>query len=223
MVDRLDSIDFDIPDNLLDEIQHNIEHIIWTFDVPEENKMEVIKQINYIYTRTKYLSVTDNLTGLANRRNFESAFEKEFLRAVRYNSKFTLVMFDIDHFKNINDTFGHPCGDFVLRQIANSALQTFRKTDTVFRFGGEEFVVILTETDIKQAIIPLERFRKTVETLGLTYQDKEVEVTVSIGACQFSPDMKTKEEFLQKVDETLYKAKNSGRNRTILCDFPEGS
>lgn len=223
MVDRLDSIDFDIPDNLLDEIQHNIEHIIRTFDVPEENKMEVIKQINYIYTRTKYLSVTDNLTGLANRRNFESAFEKEFLRAVRYNSKFTLVMFDIDHFKNINDTFGHPCGDFVLRQIANSALQTFRKTDTVFRFGGEEFVVILTETDIKQAIIPLERFRKTVETLGLTYQDKEVEVTVSIGACQFSPDMKTKEEFLQKVDETLYKAKNSGRNRTILCDFPEGS
>ena len=223
MVDRLDSIDFDIPDNLLDEIQHNIEHIIRTFDVPEENKMEVIKQINYIYTRTKYLSVTDNLTGLANRRNFESAFEKEFLRAVRYNSKFTLVMFDIDHFKNINDTFGHPCGDFVLRQIANSALQTFRKTDTVFRFGGEEFVVILTETDIKQAIIPLERFRKTVETLGLTYQDKEVEVTVSIGACQFSPDMKTKEEFLQKVDETLYKSKNSGRNRTILCDFPEGS
>lgn len=223
MVDRLDSIDFDIPDNLLDEIQHNIEHIIRTFDVPEENKMEVIKQINYIYTRTKYLSVTDNLTGLANRRNFESAFEKEFLRAVRYNSKFTLVMFDIDHFKNINDTFGHPCGDFVLRQIANSALQTFRKTDTVFRFGGEEFVVILTETDIKQAIIPLERFRKTVETLGLTYQDKEVEVTVSIGACQFSPDMKTKEEFLQKVDETLYKAKHSGRNRTILCDFPEGS
>ena len=223
MVDRLDSIDFDIPDNLLDEIQHNIEHIIRTFDVPEENKMEVIKQINYIYTRTKYLSVTDNLTGLANRINFESAFEKEFLRAVRYNSKFTLVMFDIDHFKNINDTFGHPCGDFVLRQIANSALQTFRKTDTVFRFGGEEFVVILTETDIKQAIIPLERFRKTVETLGLTYQDKEVEVTVSIGACQFSPDMKTKEEFLQKVDETLYKAKNSGRNRTILCDFPEGS
>lgn len=221
MVEDLNDISFDIPDNLLDEIQHNIEHIIQTFDVPEENKMEVIKQINYIYTRTKYLSVTDNLTGLANRRNFESAFEKEFLRAARYNNKLTLVMFDIDHFKNINDTFGHPCGDFVLRQVANSALQTFRKTDTVFRFGGEEFVVILTETDIHQAIIPLERFRKTVETLGLTYQDKEVSVTVSIGACQLSPEIKTKEEFLQKVDETLYKAKNSGRNRTILADFSE--
>ncbi len=223
MVEDLNDIDmsFDIPDNLLDEIQHNIEHIIKTFDVPEENKMEVIKQINYIYTRTKYLSVTDNLTGLANRRNFESAFEKEFLRAIRYNNKLTLVMFDIDHFKNINDTFGHPCGDFVLRQISNAALQTFRKTDTVFRFGGEEFVVILTETDIEQAIIPLERFRKTVETLGLTYQEKEVPVTVSIGACQLTPDIKTKEDFLQKTDETLYKAKNSGRNRTILANRSE--
>ena len=223
MVEDLNDIDmsFDIPDNLLDEIQHNIEHIIKTFDVPEENKMEVIKQINYIYTRTKYLSVTDNLTGLANRRNFESAFEKEFLRAVRYNNKLTLVMFDIDHFKNINDTFGHPCGDFVLRQISNAALQTFRKTDTVFRFGGEEFVVILTETDIEQAIIPLERFRKTVETLGLTYQEQEVPVTVSIGACQLSSDIKTKEEFLQKTDETLYKAKNSGRNKTILANHSE--
>lgn len=219
MVDELNNLDFDIPDNLLDEIQHNIEHIIKTFDVPEENKMEVIRQINYIYTRTKYLSVTDNLTGLANRRNFESTFEKEFLRALRYNNKLTLVMFDIDHFKNINDTFGHPCGDFVLRQVANSALQTFRKTDSIFRFGGEEFVVILTETDINQAIIPLERFRKTVETLGLTYQDQEVTVTVSIGACQLSPSIKTKEEFLQKVDETLYQAKNSGRNKTILADF----
>ena len=218
MVDELNNLDFDIPDNLLDEIQHNIEHIIKTFDVPEENKMEVIRQINYIYTRTKYLSVTDNLTGLANRRNFESTFEKEFLRALRYNNKLTLVMFDIDHFKNINDTFGHPCGDFVMRQVANSALQTFRKTDSIFRFGGEEFVVILTETDIKQAIIPLERFRKTVETLGLTYQDQEVTVTVSIGACQLTPNIKTKEEFLQKVDETLYKAKNSGRNKTILAE-----
>lgn len=217
MVDDLNDITFEIPDNLLDEIQHNIEHIIQTFDVPEENKMEVIKQINYIYTRTKYLSVTDNLTGLANRRNFESTFEKEFMRALRYQNKLTLVMFDIDHFKNINDTFGHPCGDFVLRQIANSALQTFRKTDTVFRFGGEEFVVILTETDINQAIIPLERFRKTVENLGLTYQDEEINVTVSIGACQLTPEIKTKDEFLEKVDATLYKAKNSGRNKTVLA------
>jgi diguanylate cyclase (GGDEF)-like protein len=216
MIKNMEEIAFDIPDGLLDEIQQNIEHIIRDFDVPEENKLEVIKQINYIYTRTKYLSITDELTGLSNRRCFDNTFEKEFLRAARYKNKLTLVMYDIDHFKNINDTYGHPCGDFILKEISNAALQTFRKTDTVFRFGGEEFVVILPETDINQAQIPLERFRKTVATLGLNYQNQPINVTVSIGACQFSEDISTKEEFLQKVDDALYEAKNSGRNTTVL-------
>lgn len=207
---------FDIPDGLLDEIQQNIENIIRDFDVPEENKKEVIKQINYIYTRTKYLSITDELTGLSNRRYFDNCFEKEFLRAQRYNNKLTLVMFDIDHFKSVNDTYGHQCGDFVLKQVANAALQTFRKTDTVFRFGGEEFVVILTETDLNHAIIPLERFRKTIETLNLEYQNQNVNITVSIGACEYFPDIKDKDELLQKTDSALYEAKNSGRNQTIF-------
>lgn len=219
MVENLEDVAFDIPDGLLDEIQQNIQNIIRDFDVPEENKNEVIKQINYIYTRTKYLSITDELTGLSNRRCFESSFEKEYLRASRYNNKLTLVMFDIDHFKTINDTYGHQCGDFVLKQISNAALQTFRKTDTVFRYGGEEFVVILTETDIKQSIIPLERFRKTVQTLGLNYQGEEVNVTVSLGACQLTSEISSKEEFLQKTDEALYEAKNSGRNKIILSNF----
>ena len=216
MVENLEDIAFDIPDGLLDEIQQNIQNIIRDFDVPEENKNEVIKQINYIYTRTKYLSITDELTGLSNRRCFDTTFEKEYLRASRYSNKLTLVMFDIDHFKSVNDTYGHQCGDFILKQVANAALQTFRKTDTVFRYGGEEFAVILTETDIEQSIIPLERFRKTIETLGLTYQNQEIQVTVSIGACQFQDEFMTKEIFLQKTDQALYEAKNSGRNKCIL-------
>jgi diguanylate cyclase (GGDEF)-like protein len=125
-------------------------------------------------------------------------------------------MFDIDYFKSVNDTYGHQCGDYVLKQIANAALQTFRKTDTVFRFGGEEFVVILTETDIDQASIPLERFRKTVETLAPVFENKTIDITVSIGACQYNDSFKTKEEFLQKTDEALYEAKNSGRNKTVF-------
>lgn len=217
MVENLEYTEFDIPDTLLDEIQQNIEHIIRDFDVPEENKMEVIKQINYIYTRTKYLSITDELTGLSNRRCFDNTLEKEFLRALRYNNKLTLVMFDIDHFKTVNDTYGHPCGDYILKEVANAALQTFRKTDTVFRFGGEEFVVILTETDIKQSEIPLERFRKTIETLDLTYQNQQINITVSIGACQLDQSIGNKEEFLQKADNALYDAKNSGRNKVVFC------
>lgn len=216
MVENLEYTEFDIPDTLLDEIQQNIEHIIRDFDVPEENKMEVIKQINYIYTRTKYLSITDELTGLSNRRCFDNTLEKEFLRALRYNNKLTLVIFDIDHFKTVNDTYGHPCGDYILKEVANAALQTFRKTDTVFRFGGEEFVVILTETDIKQSEIPLERFRKTIETLDLTYQNQQINITVSIGACQLDQSIGNKEEFLQKADNALYDAKNSGRNKVVF-------
>ena len=216
MVENLEYTEFDIPDTLLDEIQQNIEHIIRDCDVPEENKMEVIKQINYIYTRTKYLSITDELTGLSNRRCFDNTLEKEFLRALRYNNKLTLVMFDIDHFKTVNDTYGHPCGDYILKEVSNAALQTFRKTDTVFRFGGEEFVVILTETDIKQSEIPLERFRKTIETLDLTYQNQQINITVSIGACQLDQSIGNKEEFLQKADNALYDAKNSGRNKVVF-------
>ena len=219
MVENLEDMEFAIPDGLLDEIQQNIENIIRDFDVPEENKNEVIKQINYIYTRTKYLSITDELTGLSNRRCFDSTFEKEFLRAQRYNNRLTLVMFDIDFFKKVNDTYGHQCGDYILKQVSNAALQTFRKTDTVFRFGGEEFVVILTETDIEQSIIPLERFRKTVETLDLNYQNQKLNITVSIGACQLTPEIHTAEEFLHQTDNALYEAKNSGRNKTVLSNY----
>ena len=212
----IEEVSFEFPDELLDDIQKNIEHIIRAFDVPEENKMEVIKQINYMYSRTKYLSLTDELTELSNRRCFDNDFDKEFSRAQRYSNNLTLVVFDIDNFKKINDTYGHQCGDYVLKQIANASLQTFRKTDTVYRIGGEEFTVLLTETNIEQSIIPLERFRKTVETLGLIYNGQNINVTVSIGACQYNKSFKTRQEFFEKADNALYDAKNTGKNKTIL-------
>ena len=159
--------------------------------------------------------MTDKLTKLPNRRNFDSDFNKEFLRAQRYKNPLTLVMFDIDFFKKVNDTYGHQCGDYVLQEVSKSALQTFRKTDTVYRIGGEEFCVILTETNLEQAIIPLERFRKTIETLNLSYNNQNVHITVSIGACEFSAEIKDTQEFLAKTDKALYEAKNSGRNKTV--------
>lgn len=127
-------------------------------------------------------------------------------------------MFDIDYFKQVNDTYGHQCGDYILQQVSNAALQTFRKTDTIFRFGGEEFIVILTETDIEHSIIPLERFRKTIETLGLKFHGEDVNITVSIGACQLTKDIPTKEILIEKADNALYKAKNQGRNQTVLSN-----
>lgn len=215
MVEDLEVISFDMPEQVLDEIQQNIEHLIRTFDIPEENKMEVINKINFMYSQTKHLSLTDELTGLSNRRYYESSIEKEFLRSKRYNSKLTLAIFDIDFFKKINDTYGHQCGDYILKQVSYAALQTFRKTDSVFRIGGEEFAVILAESDISQAIIPLERFRKTIETLDLKYNNENINVTVSIGACQLSDDILKKEDLIHKADTALYEAKNSGRNKTV--------
>ena len=124
---------FDFPPSVLDEIQKNIEEIILNFDIPDANKFDVIKKINFMYSQTRYMSVTDPLTGLYNRRHFEECLEREFLRAKRYKSDLSFAIIDIDFFKNVNDTYGHSAGDYVLKEVAYYILQTFRKTDMVFR------------------------------------------------------------------------------------------
>ena len=109
---------FEIPSNLLDEIQKNIEDIILNFDIPEGNKIDIIKKINFMYSQTRHMSVTDALTGLYNRRHFEDTLEREFLRAVRYKNDLSFAIIDIDFFKKINDTYGHSFGDYVLKEVA---------------------------------------------------------------------------------------------------------
>lgn len=211
--ESFDNMSMDIPSEVLDEIQKNIEDIIRNFDVPDANKMDVIKKINFIYNQSKYLSITDELTGLYNRRHFEQNFEREFLRAKRYGSKFSVAIIDIDFFKKINDTYGHLCGDYVLREIAYTIQDSFRKTDMVFRYGGEEFVVILTETSLENALIPLERLRKKIEAKNLFYEGKNINITVSIGLNSDTTKYESASEFLDMADKALYNAKENGRNR----------
>ena len=205
-----------IPSELLDEIQHNIEEIISNFDVPTDNKMDVIRKINFIYSQSKYLSITDELTGLYNRRHFESNFEREFLRAKRYNSNLSVAIVDIDFFKQINDKYGHLTGDFVLRELAFILKDSLRKTDMVFRYGGEEFAILLTETDSEQSLIPLERLRKYIETKTFVKSGNSVEFTVSIGVSSNIIETNTPDELLELADKALYKAKNSGRNQVVV-------
>ncbi len=207
---------FDIPDEVMDEIQQNIEDIITNFPIPEANKLDVIKKINFMYSRTRHLSLTDALTGLYNRRHFDHTVEREFLRSKRYGRNLSIAILDIDFFKKINDTYGHLCGDYVLKEVAYLILDNFRKTDIVFRYGGEEFVILLTETALEQTVIPLERLRKTIEEQLFSYNNQQIKVTVSVGAAQNTTE--SVNDFLNNADKALYKAKNSGRNKVILFD-----
>ena len=205
-------INFDLPSDVLDEIQHNIQSIIESFDIPDDNKFEVIRKINFMYTQTKQLSITDALTNLYNRRYFETTFKREFARAKRYNSDLSLAVIDIDFFKQINDTYGHLCGDYVLRELSWIMVDNFRQTDMVFRYGGEEFVILLTETPFDTASIPVERLRKAVESTRFKFKGTELNVTISAGISS-SKDVNDISEMFENADKALYMAKEEGRNR----------
>ena len=208
-----EDIDFNFSDEILDEIQQNIQSIIENFDVPEDNKLDVIRKINFMYTKTKELSITDALTGLYNRRYFEQCADREFLRAARYKSDLTFAIVDIDFFKKINDTYGHLCGDKILKEVAFLLNESFRKTDIVFRYGGEEFVVILTETNAEAARIPLERLREKIELNYFKFKTQDLKVTISLGYSSDVEEAEDAPELLSFADAALYRAKENGRNR----------
>ncbi len=208
-----ENMNFDLPPEVLDEIQQNIEEIIRNFPVPETNKLDVIKKINFMYSHTRYLSLTDPLTGLYNRRHLDSNLEREFLRSKRYHNNLSIAVIDIDFFKKVNDTYGHLCGDYVLKEVAYMILDTLRKTDMVFRCGGEEFVALLTETPLEKALIPLERLRKRIEEYPFEYNNNKLQVTISIGVNSTESGVETAGEFLDGADKALYFAKNNGRNQ----------
>lgn len=216
MKESFDGINsFDIPEEVLDDIQKNIEEIINNFPVPEDNKLDVIRKINFMYSHTRHMSLTDPLTGLYNRRNFDNTLEREFLRSKRYGGDLSLAIIDIDFFKKVNDTYGHLCGDYVLKEAAYLILDNFRKTDLVFRFGGEEFVVILTETGLDGAKIPLERLRKKFEESIFKFDGKQLNITISCGVSLNTTE--TASELLENADKALYSAKENGRNRIEFC------
>ena len=181
-----------------------------------KNEIALMAKIWNLYTQTKYLSITDGLTMLYNRRYFFENIEREFIRAERYNSPLSAAMLDIDFFKKINDTYGHQAGDSVLKFLSETITAQLRKTDLIFRYGGEEIIILLPETTKEQASIPLERLRKYIENSTIEYNNQEIKFTVSIGLSEKNDKMPTYEELVYASDEALYKAKNSGRNRIVI-------
>ncbi|MDQ3821376.1 MAG: diguanylate cyclase [Acidobacteriota bacterium] len=153
---------------------------------------------------------TDHLTGLANRRRFERQLEREVERTLRYNRHFCLLLLDIDHFKSVNDGFGHDAGDEVLRRLAKTLQAETRGIDLAARIGGEEFAVILPETDLEGAMDVAERLRAAISSAEIPPVGR---VTASFGVAEFPVCAPTGRELLAATDAALYEAKNAGRNR----------
>lgn len=162
------------------------------------------------------IAITDGLTGLITHKHFKYILEKEFERSLRYQRNFALIMFDLDHFKSINDTYGHPAGDKVLVSIAEIAKESFRSADVIARYGGEEFAVILSETDINGVTFAAERFREKVFSTDIFYEQQLIKVTISIGIAFQNKKIKTSLDIIKFADKALYDSKKSGRNKITI-------
>ncbi len=187
------------------------------FDIMISELLAIFK-MKYQYTEKEFMSVLDGLTGLYNRRQFEISLEQEYNRTRRHPSDFSLAILDIDFFKKVNDNYGHQYGDYVLKTVAMLMKQSFRKTDLLYRYGGEELVMIMPETNIEGALIPVQRLRRMVEEYDFDYNGVKAKVTVSIGLTMNYPNFNSSAEILKSADESLYKAKEGGRNRVILYE-----
>ncbi len=193
-----------------------VNHVsIVVYDVTDTaNNKQDLQRANLELER---LSRTDRLTGLLNRGAWESELKAEFRRFMRYKTPSTLVMFDIDHFKKVNDTYGHQAGDAVIREVSALLKQNARLTDICGRYGGEEFAVLLPNTPVASAKVFCERLRKAVEQQVIRYDRHEIRFTISLGAAEPAESFRDHAEWLEKADKALYHSKETGRNRTTLA------
>lgn len=164
-------------------------------------------------TLLRSLASTDSLTGLFNRRYFLEAIDKEFSRAKRYHSPMSVVLMDIDYFKQINDTYGHPKGDEVLISFAKTIAQGLRKSDIVARLGGDEFVILLPETSLEKSKKMSQRLCQNISRLNVPFKSGQITITSSIGVADYGDNCNSVEDLLHRCDRALYNAKEKGRNR----------
>lgn len=174
---------------------------------------EYQRDIEKVRVHLESQSVTDVLTGVKNRRSFDLTIEEEFMRAQARRTTLSLLMIDIDRFKSFNDDFGHPAGDEVIRSVAHLLQSEMRVSDSLFRYGGEEFAVVLPETTSKGAFVLAERFRRAVQR---TPWPKRA-ITISIGVAATETNTVSPRDLLQSADQALYSAKQTGRNRVTMA------
>jgi diguanylate cyclase (GGDEF)-like protein len=168
-----------------------------------------------LYEAMERMATTDGLTTLLNHRTFQMRFDEALAAARRYGRKCSVILTDIDHFKSVNDTWGHPTGDLVLKGVAKILRDKARDTDIVARYGGEEFALIMPETDTKGALVIAERIREAVMTETFQSDQGPLKVTLSLGIATFPDAAQDKQAMVDLADQCLYFAKRHGRNQSV--------
>jgi diguanylate cyclase (GGDEF)-like protein len=202
----------------LGRLNYSYEQIVLELTQAKRNAEQLAIELKRANDKLRELALRDGLTSLYNYRYFNEILEFQIQNSLRHNHPMSLLLLDIDHFKMVNDTYGHPTGDQVLKEISEILVKLVRRCDIVARYGGEEFAVILPETSPSSAKVIAERLRRGVEQLKINRNDALISVTMSIGLAGY--DMGnvgiTKESLITKSDKALYKAKRKGRNRVEL-------
>ncbi len=203
----------------------SISYVLLLRELKEEKKRveELARRLKAANEKLRKLSVLDGLTELYNHRYFHERLQEEFERARRYRRNLALIMLDIDHFKKINDSYGHLFGDFVLKELARLIRDNLRKSDIAARYGGEEFALILPETEIQGATALGERLRQEVARHVFRMDGISVNITISLGAAAIFPATSTKgpRDLLETADKALYYSKTHGRNRLTAVNITE--
>ena len=198
-----------------EKVSFNVSNLDFVLKLSEFISMTVSNAV--LYERTKKLSVTDGLTGISNRPNMEQVLRSEFERSMRYGAPLSVVLLDVDHFKGVNDTYGHQKGDEILVAFASLLKKFCRANDTAARYGGEEFLMILPQSNAQGAFKIAERVREEMMKLNFTGNESHFSVTTSCGVVELDRDfIKSTDQLVAMADQALYEAKNSGRNKTVI-------
>ena len=216
-----------MPDN--DSIPEKYDRLIEDFKHLEEEVKRIrraleIKEIELkaVLAQSHEITNTDVLTFLPNRRKIIVDLQEEVIRATRYNTPLSISMVDIDHFKNVNDTYGHAAGDETLRTIAARLREQIRHPDTLGRYGGEEFLIVLPNSEIKAAVEQASRLCGNIRGLQIeATEQKQISVTFSIGVAQYKIGHENWEQFLHRADTAMYQAKNDGRDQWSVAERGE--
>jgi diguanylate cyclase (GGDEF)-like protein len=187
------------------------------------NQSAISIKNSLLHEEIKRMAITDGLTGLFNHKHFHKRLSRELGRFQRTSRPLSLLLMDIDFFKKINDTYGHPAGDEVLRGVAGIVMETIREVDVAARYGGEEFAAVLIDTDKRGAARLAERLRKNIQKTRFEAEGHTISVTASIGISSCGEDAEQTEEIIALADRALYRAKEGGRNRVVAVGAWERS